>query len=167
MPHTVSYGGDDLHTMPYVETTCARPSEASAANAARLAVGLDRPPGEEMDRFLRVHEGRPSHAEALASLARHGRVNGRRRALAHLFAKQAARIPYPDDILFVERDWYAWRALDELAIAGYWVGEYEESEQCCERLLEGGKLPEDQRDRVTRNLEFARSGLGGRKRVGA
>lgn len=76
-----------------------------------------------------------------------------------MFARQAARIPYPNDILFVESEWYDWRALDELAVAAYWIGEYEESQRCGERLLEGGKLPRDHYDRVARNLEFARSKL--------
>lgn len=128
--------------------------------AARLAVNLDRPPGEVLDRFLRAHESRPSRAEALGDLARLCRVNGQRWPLAYMFARQAVRIPYPSDVLFVEFDWYDWRALDELAVAAYWVGEYEESARCAERLLAGGKLPPGERDRVIRNLDFARGKLG-------
>ncbi|MFD5631297.1 hypothetical protein [Streptomyces sp. NPDC127072] len=130
--------------------------------AARLAAGLDRPVAEVVDRYLRAHESRPSRAEALGDLARFCRDNGPRWPLAHLFARAAARIPYLSDILFVEFDWYDWRALDELAVAAYWTGEYEESRACCERLLDGGKLPEAQRERVARNLQFAlrRPGTG-------
>lgn len=129
--------------------------------AARLAARLDRPAAEVMDRYLRAHESRPSRAEALGELARSCRLAGPPRwPLAHLFAKQAARIPYPTDILFVEFDWYNWRALDELALSAYWVGEYEESRDCCLRLLDSGKLPEEQRERVIRNLEFAQHKLG-------
>ncbi|MEU9146305.1 glycosyltransferase [Streptomyces sp. NPDC048349] len=128
--------------------------------AARLAVELNRSPAEVMDRFLRAHESRPSRAEALGDLARLCRVGGQRWPLAYMFARQAVRIPYPGDVLFVEYAWYDWRALDELAVAAYWVGEYEESARCAEQLLEGGKLPEGERERVTRNLEFARGKLG-------
>ncbi|MGR4884584.1 glycosyltransferase [Streptomyces sp. LARHCF249] len=128
--------------------------------AARLAANLNRPPGEVMDRFLRAHESRPSRAEALGDLARLCRVAGQRWPLAYMFARQAVRIPYPGDVLFVEFDWYDWRALDELAVAAYWVGEYEESAQCAQRLLEGGKLPAAEHERVARNLEFARRKLG-------
>ncbi|MGW1880883.1 tetratricopeptide repeat-containing glycosyltransferase [Streptomyces sp. NPDC001970] len=135
--------------------------------AARLAADLDRPAAEVLDRYLRAHESRPTRAEALGDLARHCRLNGPRWPLAYLFARQAARIPYPGDILFVEFEWYAWRALDELAVAAYWVGEYEESRRCCERLLEGGKLPDDQRERVTKNLDFARTKLGAKELVNA
>ncbi|MEU8523308.1 glycosyltransferase [Streptomyces sp. NPDC048577] len=127
-------------------------------NAARLASRLECPETEVISRFLRAHESRPSRAEALGELARLCRQN-ERWPLAYLFARQAARIPQPKDILFVEFEWYEWRALDELSVAAYWVGEYGESVRCTERLLEEGRLPEEQHDRVKRNLGFARERL--------
>ncbi|MEN3583369.1 glycosyltransferase [Streptomyces sp. ZYX-F-203] len=127
--------------------------------AARLAASLGRPAADVVDRYLRAHESRPARAEALGDLARHCRTEGRRWPLAHLFARQAARIPFPRDILFVEWEWYAWRALDELAVSAFWVGEYAESRDCCLRLLDGSELPEEHRDRVARNLAFAREKL--------
>ncbi|MGW5425865.1 hypothetical protein ACWET9_01395 [Streptomyces sp. NPDC004059] len=54
---------------------------------------------------------------------------------------------------FVETGWYDWQALDELAV----------SASCCERLLEGGKLPDEHRERVTENLRFARQRLSPRE----
>ncbi|TLQ44057.1 tetratricopeptide repeat-containing glycosyltransferase [Streptomyces marianii] len=135
--------------------------------AARLAARLGRPQAELIDRLLRAHECRPTRAEALGELARLCRQSGPRWPLAHLFARQAARIPYSKDILFVEHAWYEWRALDELAVSAYWMGEYEESRSCCERLLEGGKLPSEHRDRVMRNLEFAQRKLGSKELVDA
>ncbi|MFG2982862.1 glycosyltransferase [Streptomyces sp. NPDC048258] len=124
--------------------------------AARIAAHLKKPSAEVMDRFLRAHESRPTRAEAIGSLARVCRLEGRW-PLAYMFAREALRIPRPDDILFVEFDWHEWRALDELAVAAYWVGAYQESLDCCERLLQDGRLPASQRDRVTENLAFARS----------
>ncbi|MGW6703325.1 tetratricopeptide repeat-containing glycosyltransferase [Streptomyces sp. NPDC054956] len=140
------------------EVYCAR------LYAARLAVDLGRPPAEILDRYLRAHEGRPSRAEALGELARLCRLESRW-PLAYLFARQAARTPHPEDILFVEFAWHDWRALDELAIAAYWVGEYQESLECCERLLSEGKLPDEQHERVRANLDFARQKLGASYRV--
>ncbi len=133
--------------------------------AARLAEELGHPTTEVMERFLRAHESRPSRAEALGELARLGRIS-RRWSVAYESARQAVRIPRPSDILFVEFGWYDWRALDELAVSAYWVGEYEESKNCCERLLQGGKLPPEQRMRVLENLEFAQSKLGRKVLVG-
>ncbi|MFC9278890.1 glycosyltransferase [Streptomyces collinus] len=125
--------------------------------SARLAAQLERPPAEVITRYLAAHESRPTRAEALGELARWCRLNGQRWPLAHMFAQRAAAIPYPrGDQLFVHADWYDWRALDELAVSSYWAREYEESLDCCERLLAGGKLPDEHRDRVLENLEFAR-----------
>lgn len=134
--------------------------------AARLAIALNRPADEVTQRLLRAHETRPTRAEALGELAHYCRVNGERWPLAYLFARQAAAIPQPDDVLFVEYGWYDWRALDELAVSSYWVGAYDESIDCCERLLEGGKLPAQERDRVAENLQFARR-MSSRELVGA
>ncbi|MEV7519062.1 glycosyltransferase [Streptomyces sp. NPDC091371] len=136
----------------------AEEAYCSQLYAARIAASLDRPPAEVTDRFLRAHESRPSRAESLGSLARLCRQQNRF-PLAYLFARQAAAIPRPDDILFVEFDWYEWRALDELAVAAYWVGEYRETADCCERLLRSDALPADQLDRVSANLDFARRKL--------
>lgn len=123
--------------------------------AARLAEELKRPTTEVMDRYLRAYETRPSRAEAIGELARVCRY-AERWPLAHMFAQRAARIPFPsEDELLVESPWYEWRSLDELAVSAYWVGEYEESKRCCERLLESGKVPDDHRDRVIENLDFA------------
>ncbi|MFF8989781.1 glycosyltransferase [Streptomyces sp. NPDC014983] len=130
------------------ETYCAR------LYAARLAAELDRPVDELTDRYLRAYESRPSRVEALGDLARLCRLQ-RRWPLAHMFATQAARVPPPDDILFVEMSWHEWRALDELAVASYWVGDYERSREYCTRLLSEGKVPDGERARIAANLEFA------------
>ncbi|MFF8402500.1 glycosyltransferase [Streptomyces sp. NPDC015684] len=135
---------------PAEEAYCAR------LWGARLAEGLMRPQHEVMDRYLRAYESRPSRAEAIGELARWCRQNGQRWSLAHLFARRAAHLPYPSDDLLVEYGWYEWQALDELAVSAYWVGEYEESLACGERLLACAELPPDHRDRVLQNLELTR-----------
>ncbi|MEV6396725.1 glycosyltransferase [Streptomyces sp. NPDC051907] len=135
------------------ETYCAQ------VYAARLAASLGRGPAEVMERYLRAYESRPSRAEAIGDLARACRLE-KRWPLAYMFAKQAARIPFPKDILFVEFSWHEWRALDELAVAAAWVGEHQESLECCERLLDEGKLPDEQRERVVANLNFVQRKLG-------
>ncbi|POX49976.1 glycosyl transferase [Streptomyces sp. Ru72] len=132
---------------------------------ARLAELLQRPLTDVMARFYRAHQIRPSRAEALGELARLCRVNGRRWD-AYKFARQAALLPRPIEAHFVEYSWYDWRALDELAVSAYRVGEYSESKRCCEQLLHGDKLPAQERDRVSRNLEAAQRKLGSRVLVG-
>jgi hypothetical protein len=82
-----------------------------------------------------------------------------------MFTREAARTPFPKDILFVEFSWHEWRALDELVVAASWVGEHQESLQCCECLLNEGKLPDEEHERVTGNLEFVQRKLGAAYRV--
>lgn len=108
--------------------------------------------------FLRAYQYRPTRAEPLCELARHHR-EAKDHALAHLFASQARRLPRPPDVLFVDESVYEWRALDEYAIAAYYMGEQRESLAACERLLSEGKLPAEHRARVEKNREFALSAL--------
>jgi hypothetical protein len=81
-------------------------------------------------------------------------------ALAHLFAQRAINIPRPDDTLFLDMATYAWRALDEFAVASYWIGDYQRALRACEWLLDNAALPYEQLARVTENLNFSRKALG-------
>lgn len=108
--------------------------------------------------YLRAFEARPTRAEPLTELARVYRQAGNY-ATAHLFAERATRIKRPDDILFLDESVYVWRALDELSIASYYIGDYRTSAALAERLLAEGQLPEKQRPRVIENLNFARKKL--------
>src|SRR5690606_7834973 len=54
---------------------------------------------------------------------------------------------------------YAWRAMDELCVAAYWTGEYQQSLDLAARLLEGEALPEQARKRIDKNRVFAQEKL--------
>jgi hypothetical protein len=131
----------------------------SLLQAARLSRRLGRASAEVIDRYLRAHEARPTRAEALGELALYLRESGPRWTLAYLFAQRACALTQPDDVLFVEHAWYGWRSVDEFSIAAYWIGEHRQSRDACERLLASHELPAAQRERVTRNLEFAVAAL--------
>ena len=104
--------------------------------------------------LLGAYERRPSRAESLCDLARLHRSR-KDFHLAYLFAKKAATLPMPDDVLFVEEGVYRWRAWDEVAVAAYWVGEYSECKSIGERLLESGVVPPEERPRIEKNCAFA------------
>jgi len=108
---------------------------------------------------LRAHQIRPQRAEALCALAQLHRTREEHQ-LSYVFARQAVRIPRPDDRLFVDDSVYRWRALDELSIAAYWVGEYEESRHAAQELLQRDAVPADERPRIEKNLHFAEQKLG-------
>jgi tetratricopeptide (TPR) repeat protein len=110
--------------------------------------------------YLRAYQYRPSRAESLVGLAAHHR--GRKEwALAELFARAARTIPASKDILFVDASVTDWRATDELAIATYYTGKFEESAALNRALLSEGKLPGEQRARVQENLDFCAKRLAG------
>ena len=105
--------------------------------------------------YLQAYALRPARAESLWACAVHYRVS-REWGPAELFARAAAAIPHPDDTLFVDDSVYAWRALDELAIATYYVGKRAESRALNERLLAEGHVPAGDRPRIVENLSFSK-----------
>jgi tetratricopeptide (TPR) repeat protein len=133
------------------EVFCAR------LQVARLLEQLGRW-NEALTAYFEAFESRPIRAEPLYSIARHYREQ-RQFHTAMLFAAKAMRIVQPADILFVEEGVYQWRALDEYAVAAYWIGEYDTGLRVNQQLLGSTELPEAQRDRVRQNLELCRAKL--------
>lgn len=93
--------------------------------------------------YLQAYQRQPQRADALIALARLYRVR-QQYVLAHLYSQQAVSIEHTN-----------WRALDEYAIASYWVGDYVTSEKCNRRLLKHPQLPDAQRARIIDNLNWA------------
>jgi glycosyltransferase involved in cell wall biosynthesis len=115
-------------------------------------LGVERP--LVLYAYLRAYESRPTRAEPLRALAAYFRKSSDW-AQAELFARAAVAIPRPNDMLFVEDSVYAWHALDELAIATSWLGKRDEARDINQRLLNEGRLPEWERERVEKNLAIA------------
>jgi hypothetical protein len=111
--------------------------------------------------YLRAFQYRPQRVEPLTCLARYYRQRNEH-AKAFVFASAAVQIPIPDDILFLERHAYTWRALDEYCIAAYYVGRVQASLDAADRLLGEGHLPEAERRRVEANRRYSLKALGRR-----
>jgi GT2 family glycosyltransferase len=98
---------------------------------------------------------RPTRAEPLHDLARHYRERGAFHA-AHSFAVLGMAVAYPhDDRLFVSPDVYDWRLADERSVAAFYVGRPRESFDLCTSLLDNPSVPEDDRERVLANRDWA------------
>jgi hypothetical protein len=108
--------------------------------------------------YLDAWDFRPTRAEAPCELARYCRLQSRF-TVAREFARIAANLPVPGDLLFIDQTVHDWRARDEWSISAYWCGDYAESARLCRELLADARLPEAERARVQRNLEFALSRL--------
>ncbi|MGB3917855.1 MAG: glycosyltransferase [Thiothrix litoralis] len=121
---------------------------------ARLKERLGDPEEEVIRAYLDAYENRPLRAESLHHLARYLRQK-ERFAQAYLYALAASDIPMTDDLLFVARNVYEWQAKDELAIAAYWIGRYQQCANLCDQMLSNPNLPEAARTRIQANLDYA------------
>jgi hypothetical protein len=127
--------------------------------AAQITERLGRSPGEVHWAYLEAWNARPARAEPLVELARWHRMR-QEWPLAHLYARAAAATPKPPDNLFVEDAVYAWRALDEVAIAAWYVGAHDEGRSAAERLASERRYPEAEHARITQNLAWYRKPPG-------
>ena len=110
------------------------------------------PTPEIIHAFLEAHNSRPTRAEPLYHIARTYREILNQPAIGYIFAKRAAEIPYPEnDILFITDEVYRWQALDELGTCAHAVGDIHTGFLATKKLLEEGRLPEEQLDRVSTN----------------
>jgi glycosyltransferase involved in cell wall biosynthesis len=130
--------------------------------AGRMARRLQLSHAVVLEELLASYNLRSTRAEPLHELAVHCRLL-QRFGEAYLFARMGSLIPYPADTLFVNRDVYQWRLLDELSVAAFWTGRYDESRTACEELLlmhAAGEaiIGEEHLERIRKNLEFAKGG---------
>ncbi len=131
--------------------------------AGRLCIRLEKSEAMVLGELLAAYGLRPTRAEPLYELARYYRMR-QSYAMATLFAKAGLGTPLPDDHLFVVQSVYAWRLLDELGVAAYWVEDYVSCKNACERVLEqverGLAVPDADLQRIRQNLIEANSRLG-------
>ena len=112
-----------------------------------------------LDGYLRAFDRRPTRAEPLHAAAALCRKL-KRFGTALVCARAAASIARPNDLLFIDDSVYAWRALDEVSVAAFWVGSYDEARVASEKLL-AGLAPSADRPRIEANLGFCRDRLKG------
>jgi len=116
---------------------------------ARFDELLERTPERIIREYLAAYELRPTRAEPLLHLAAFLRRNGDHQS-ALLFARQAATLPYPNEVLPVETDVYTWKALDEWLGCAIVCDALQEAKTAAKRLQKAS-LPESERERVLSN----------------
>ena len=128
----------------------------SLLQIALLKIKLEYSLEEVTQAFLSAYEYRPKRAESLYFLARHLRFKDKIK-LAYIYASVAASIPQSDDRLFINYDIYAWKAKDELAVAAYWVENYQLSYDLCLELLTNSSITDiETKKRIKKNFDFAK-----------
>ncbi len=131
----------------------------SLYQVAVLRERLGHPWPEVMDAYLMAHAYHPGRAEALYRVGMQYQGLGAY-PLSHLFLERAARIPLPQNGLFVEQAVYAHHAAIETAVAEYHLGQHEAALARYDALLSRPDLPEDIRALVHRNQQFSWAALG-------
>lgn len=126
----------------------------SLLKVAECTAGLNEPWPMVEYAYLKAWAYRPTRAEPLRAIATHYRAEGEWQ-LGYFFAERAARIPVPEDKLFVRVADYTITALDEQAICAYWIGKYQESFLICHGLLARDDLEDATRQRIVANRDFA------------
>jgi glycosyltransferase involved in cell wall biosynthesis len=115
--------------------------------------------GRMLELLLDAHNISPFRAEPLYELSRYYRRR-EQNSVAYLFGKRACTQPFPrEGALFVDKLCYDFNRWDELSIAAYWIENYKESYSICNRLISEGLVPDEELDRVKKNLAFAEEKL--------
>jgi tetratricopeptide (TPR) repeat protein len=115
---------------------------------------LDRPWPEIMSSLLDAYNYRPQRVEALVHISQVLRQKYDQPAAAFIFARQAAEAPFPqEEILFVPDIVYKFHALDEVAATAFYAGRPEIGYLAAKKLLEEGRVPPDQVQRVENNFQ--------------
>lgn len=112
--------------------------------------------------LLKAYVYRPIRAEPLYYLANHYRSSGDH-LTAYLISSLALKVPYPDDILFVERWVYDYGLLMEFSVAAYWLQKYGDALQASIKILECKDLPEHVRSRTLENMRWIQKQIAEKK----
>ncbi|HMH51151.1 MAG TPA: glycosyltransferase, partial [Candidatus Acidoferrum sp.] len=125
---------------------------------AKLRLGV--PWDEVLQDYLECIELHPHRLEPLHAAVYYCRTHDLH-ALGYELGCRGLTTPYPErDRLFVEKEVYDYRLLDETSVCAFYAGRYREGKQMCLALLAGGGLPVTERPRVEANLRFFEAALG-------
>ena len=112
-----------------------------------------KPLEEIADAFLKSYESRPNRAEPLYQLSCTYRQAQRPKAAFLMAVQGLGMVPDGNDILFVDHSVYQWGILDEIGTTAFYVQKYHMGLAACEKLLSEPYLPNEHRERVTKNKE--------------
>lgn len=120
-----------------------------------VSMAMQNKPWEDIQQaFLDAFNSRPIRAEPLFHIAQIYRTKFNKPALAYLFAKMAAEIPFPaNDILFVPDIIYKFGILDEIAATAYYAGQPIIGHMACKKLLSENRVPKTELPRIQANME--------------
>lgn len=132
----------------------------SLLDIARLQERLNEPREKIVKSYTKAFAYRPSRPESLYYLANYYRKLDEF-DLAYKVADVGKKLPPSQDVLFVERWIEDYGMAIELAVSAYWLDRFQECKDISEALLKKN-LPDDIREIVQSNLEFANGKILGK-----
>jgi len=123
---------------------------------ARQKQSMGKPDNDIIDAYLQAWEYRPNRLEALYHLIKF-LGSKKRYALAFALSSIGMKTGPCSDILFVEDDIWKWRMPDEYSVLAYYNGNAQEAYKTTEIIINSpvfGTLPQMEKDRVMKNMEF-------------
>jgi glycosyltransferase involved in cell wall biosynthesis len=130
----------------------------SLYRAGQLMEQLKYPGYVIIGMYLKAWQICPTRAESLHAVARYSRLTNQFQ-IGYTLAKKGMELFEPKGALFSETWIYDYGMQDEFAINAYYTGYYKESRDACLWLLRISNLPDSERSRVTKNLQFAQEKL--------
>jgi|GEM_PF-400920 len=99
--------------------------QLSKTDSSQLAPGQGKCTwAEAMEYYLKAFAMRPCRAEPLVRIAQHY-LDEDNHAVGYVFALRASQVPYPNDILMVEKDLYEYQRHEILCRCAWYIGEFE------------------------------------------
>jgi len=111
---------------------------------------------EVTNAYSMAWEYRPQRLEAVFHAMRKLREQNRH-VLAFTYGNTAVKGSHCNDILFLEKEIWEWRFLDEYSLAAFYTGNPEIALKYCEPIVSSDffkDLPKNEQDRILKNLGF-------------
>lgn len=126
---------------------------------AKGLVILERPWEEIESAYLDAYNYCKFRAEPIYEIAKYYRLKGDYKT-AYKWAKLGSNIQFPKQcVLFVFKDIYDYKMLDELAINAFYLDNFVESYQLFKRILEENKCSDYDKNRIMTNLKLSKEKL--------
>jgi hypothetical protein len=128
----------------------------------RIAKGLEilNAPWQEIESaYLEAYTYCKIRAEPIYEIAKYYRLK-KDFPTAYKWAKVASNIKFPKDcVLFVFKDIYDYKILDELSMDAYYTDNFIESYQLCKQLIDENRVPAHEKNRILTNLKLSKEKL--------
>jgi glycosyltransferase involved in cell wall biosynthesis len=102
--------------------------------------------------LYRAFNFRPFRLEAAYYIVRYFREKSLH-VMGYIFGRSLIDLPFPQDVLFVDRDIHNWKFLDEIAVCAYWAQDKNLFRILSEKILSLPNIPLSETIRISNDLK--------------